>query len=205
MSHTHEEANTSVINKTKNPVWIRWIQEKLFQSVTNLWTNPIVFLFVKEEKFLDLEKKYFEHTISSFRYPSDKYPVLAFSSAPAPFPSTIKSWENQKFLRWNSRIVEKAKQFISSTLTRPFVGVHLRNDADWVIFPSIPFNLKLLQARVCEHVDPSQNRPIFASAQCLGENHHEGHLTKEMCAPSKATILEQVRSFALNYSSWLKR
>ncbi|PAV84512.1 hypothetical protein WR25_12243, partial [Diploscapter pachys] len=112
------------------------------------------------------------------RYPSDTYPVLAFTSSPAPFPSTVKSWENQKFLRWNSRIVEKAKQFISSTLTRPFVGVHLRNDADW--------------ARVCEHVDPSQNRPIFASAQCLGENHHEGHLTKEMCAPSKATILEQI-------------
>lgn len=68
------------------------------------------------------------------KFPSEEYPVLAFSSAPAPFPSKGKVWSIQKYLRWSSRITEQAKKFISANLAKPFVAVHLRNDADWVRF-----------------------------------------------------------------------
>nr|ABA29469.1 putative protein O-fucosyltransferase 1 [Caenorhabditis elegans] len=112
------------------------------------------------------------------KFPSEEYPVLAFSSAPAPFPSKGKVWSIQKYLRWSSRITEQAKKFISANLAKPFVAVHLRNDADWV--------------RVCEHIDTTTNRPLFASEQCLGEGHHLGTLTKEICSPSKQQILEQI-------------
>nr|pir hypothetical protein C15C7.1 - Caenorhabditis elegans [Caenorhabditis elegans] len=114
------------------------------------------------------------------KFPSEEYPVLAFSSAPAPFPSKGKVWSIQKYLRWSSRITEQAKKFISANLAKPFVAVHLRNDADWV--------------RVCEHIDTTTNRPLFASEQCLGEGHHLGTLTKEICSPSKQQILEQIEA-----------
>lgn len=58
--------------------------------------------------------------------------MLAFSSAPAAFPSKGKVWNIQKYLRWLSRITEQAKKFISENMERPFVAVHLRNDDDWV-------------------------------------------------------------------------
>lgn len=112
------------------------------------------------------------------KFPVADYPVLAFTSAPAGFPSQSKYWDLQKYLKWNSRIVQDAKKFINQTLTKPFVGIHLRNNLDW--------------DRACEHVDPEKNRVLFASAQCLGDGHHLGRITKTMCSPTKKVILEQV-------------
>ncbi|CAI2356792.1 unnamed protein product [Caenorhabditis sp. 36 PRJEB53466] len=112
------------------------------------------------------------------KFGAEEYPVLAFSSAPSAFPSKAKVWNIQKHLKWSSRITEQAKKFISEHLEHPFVAVHLRNDADWV--------------RVCEHINPESNRPLFASEQCLGEGHHLGKLTKEMCSPTKQQVAEQI-------------
>ncbi|CAD6187369.1 unnamed protein product [Caenorhabditis auriculariae] len=112
------------------------------------------------------------------KYPPAVHPVLAFPSAPAQFPSTAKVWDNQRYLKWSSRVVTAAKKFINESLPQPYVGVHLRNGADW--------------KKACEHVDNHSNKPFFASAQCLGENHHLGKLTKEICMPSKATIINQI-------------
>uniref|UniRef100_A0A1I7XUW2 GDP-fucose protein O-fucosyltransferase 1 n=1 Tax=Heterorhabditis bacteriophora TaxID=37862 RepID=A0A1I7XUW2_HETBA len=113
------------------------------------------------------------------RFPPSEYPVLAFSSAPAPFPSRQNSWELQRYLKWNSRITARAKHFINSKITRPFLAVHLRNDMDW--------------GRVCEHISPNgADQPLFASAQCLGEGHYDGKLTKEICSPSKDTIFGDI-------------
>ncbi|CAL2049707.1 unnamed protein product [Caenorhabditis brenneri] len=112
------------------------------------------------------------------KFNAEEYPVLAFSSAPAAFPSKGKVWNIQKYIRWSSRITEQAKKYISNNLKRPFVAVHLRNDADWV--------------RVCEHIDTEKNRPLFASEQCLGEGHHLGKITKSICIPTKEQILEQI-------------
>ncbi|GMR33900.1 hypothetical protein PMAYCL1PPCAC_04095 [Pristionchus mayeri] len=110
-------------------------------------------------------------------YPPASFPVLAFVGAPAAFPAQQKHWHYQKHFRYSTRITSRAKTFIEARLQRPFVGIHLRNDVDWV--------------RVCEHVDPTRN--LFASAQCLGEPPMDGEqLSKEMCAPSEKTVLEQL-------------
>ncbi|CAB3400060.1 unnamed protein product [Caenorhabditis bovis] len=112
------------------------------------------------------------------KYPIEEYRVLAFPSAPAPFPSKAKHWPLQKHLVWNSRIKQEAKKFIDKNLRRPYLGVHLRNDRDWL--------------RVCEHIDEKKNLPLFASAQCLGEGHHKGILTKDMCLPSPKDVIDQI-------------
>ncbi|VDO57055.1 unnamed protein product [Haemonchus placei] len=113
------------------------------------------------------------------KFPASEYPVLAFPSPPAPFPSRPSTWELQRYLKWSSRISGKASQFIKEKLTRPFVGIHLRNDNDW--------------NRVCEHIpSTSSNQPLFASMQCDGEEFYDGKLTKEICSPSPTTIIDQV-------------
>lgn len=113
------------------------------------------------------------------RFPPSEYPVLAFPSPPAPFPSQPGTWELQRYLKWTSRIMEKALQFIKQELPRPFIGIHLRNHNDW--------------DRVCDHVpSKSSTQPLFASMQCDGEEFYDGQLTKEICSPSASTVVEQV-------------
>ncbi|VDL83888.1 unnamed protein product [Nippostrongylus brasiliensis] len=119
--------------------------------------------FVDDAYFGDLPGGY-DLTVSGSkaawleRFPSSIYPVLAFPSPPAPFPSRSTTWELQRYLKWSTRILEKAGQFIRTNLVRPFVGIHLRNDNDW----------------------------------CDGEEYYDGQLTKEICSPSAATVIEQV-------------
>ncbi|CAI4227393.1 unnamed protein product [Auanema sp. JU1783] len=112
------------------------------------------------------------------RFNSSLYPVLAFSSAPASFPSNRRVWELQKYLRWGSRVLGMAKQYVADHLQKPFIGVHLRNERDW--------------ASVCEHIDSTKNNPLFASAQCLGERHHMGQITKSICSPSTEVVLNAI-------------
>ncbi|KAE9415609.1 hypothetical protein Angca_005398, partial [Angiostrongylus cantonensis] len=112
------------------------------------------------------------------RFSLSDFPVLAFASPPAPFPSRPFTWELQRYLKWNSRIAEKTDEFIREELLSPFVAIHLRNDNDW--------------PHVCEHLPSYSTNPLFASMQCDTEEDYSGVLTKEMCLPSKATIVEQV-------------
>ncbi|KAK6037171.1 hypothetical protein COOONC_25324, partial [Cooperia oncophora] len=105
------------------------------------------------------------------RFPPSQFPVLAFPSPPAPFPSRAGTWELQRYLKWSSRITGKATQFIKDKLTRPFVGIHLRNDKDW--------------ERVCEHIPSTPaSQPLFASMQCEGQ--------ERSVLPSASTVVEQV-------------
>ncbi|XP_071448235.1 GDP-fucose protein O-fucosyltransferase 1 [Hetaerina americana] len=113
------------------------------------------------------------------KYNSDRWPVLAFAGAPASFPVQPDNRMLHKYLVWNDSIRQQAKEFIKGSMPRgPFIGIHLRNGLDWT--------------RACEHVNQSPN--LFAAPQCLGYRNEFGKATKELCFPSKGTILKTVKS-----------
>uniref|UniRef100_A0A914ZBU3 GDP-fucose protein O-fucosyltransferase 1 n=1 Tax=Parascaris univalens TaxID=6257 RepID=A0A914ZBU3_PARUN len=112
------------------------------------------------------------------KFPPFDYAVLAFSSAPGAFPARSEHRHLQRYLQWSNFVAENANQFINENLMRPFIGIHLRNNIDW--------------ANVCSHVQEGKTTRLFGSAQCVGDYGELGNLTKEMCAPSLTTILDDV-------------
>lgn len=112
------------------------------------------------------------------RYPPEKFPVLAFTGAPASFPVQKENRDLHQYLEWSDDIKKKATKFIKSTLPPSvFVGIHLRNGIDW--------------NRACEHI---QHSPLlFSAPQCLGYNNEHGFATNEICFPTKETILKQLK------------
>lgn len=111
------------------------------------------------------------------KYPADKWPVLAFTGAPASYPVQKENVALQRHLFvWNDRMEGRAKEFIKSQ-TGAFVGIHLRNGVDW--------------SRACDIIPSSPT--LFAAAQCVGYRNEYGKATKEMCLPDQDEILRQVR------------
>lgn len=52
---------------------------------------------------------------------------------------------------------------------------------------------------MCKHVQ--ENRPLFASPQCLGYNNEKGKLTMEVCKPSVETIIKQTRAAVKKFNA----
>ncbi|KAK7019718.1 GDP-fucose protein O-fucosyltransferase, partial [Halocaridina rubra] len=111
------------------------------------------------------------------KYPSDIWPVLAFTGAPASFPVQLSNRNLHKYLKWSDGISNVAKEFITTLPKGPFVGIHLRNGIDW--------------ERACEHIEHSPN--FFAAPQCLGYRNEHGVATSEMCLPSETTIVKKLK------------
>jgi peptide-O-fucosyltransferase len=113
------------------------------------------------------------------KYPSHKFPVLSFVSAPAPFPIRAEDRPLQKYLKWKPRIMNKAIKFVKENLSRPFIGVHLRNNLDW--------------ENVCKALHEGHKMPqLFASPQCLGYHNELGILTPQICEPPPELILQEI-------------
>lgn len=112
------------------------------------------------------------------QYPATEYPVLAFTGAPASFPVQGENVPLQRYLVWTERMQKKAQLWVKTTLPRgAYLGIHLRNGVDW--------------HRACEHIADSPS--LFSAAQCLGYRNERGVATREMCLPSKETIVKQVK------------
>ncbi|RXG60568.1 GDP-fucose protein O-fucosyltransferase 1 [Armadillidium vulgare] len=111
------------------------------------------------------------------KYPPDKWPVLAFTGAPASFPVQLENRGLHKYLQWSDEITIKAEKELAKLPRGPVVGIHLRNGLDW--------------GRACDHV--TQSPLLFAAPQCLGYRGENGEATKELCLPSKETIIKQLR------------
>lgn len=112
------------------------------------------------------------------KYNPNKWPVLAFTGAPASFPVQAENVYLQKYLKWSDSIEKKANEFIKRILPKgAFIGIHLRNGIDWI--------------RACEHIKDVKN--LFASAQCLGYHNEKGALNMEICMPTQEIVLRKIK------------
>ncbi|KAG5884754.1 hypothetical protein JTB14_029235 [Gonioctena quinquepunctata] len=119
-------------------------------------------------------------------YSPRKWPVLAFTGAPASFPVQDENRYLQKYLQWSDSIEDEANSFISNTLPKgAFIGIHLRNGIDWV--------------RACQHIPESPN--LFAAPQCLGYRNERGKATADMCLPSQETVIRQLKRVIKNINN----
>jgi len=61
------------------------------------------------------------------------YPVLAMRGAPASYPVQSKHRHLQRHLVFSRRIEDEAQKYIDGHFAqKKFIGIHLRNGADWV-------------------------------------------------------------------------
>lgn len=112
-----------------------------------------------------------ERFISS--YPPDKYPVLAMRGAPATFPIAEKDIPLQKYIQWSDKIQAEIDGHIKNLFNdEPYVGIHLRNGADW--------------EKACEHT--KDQIQFMASPQCLGYKNYKP-MPKYLCFPPTSEIL----------------
>lgn len=137
--------------------------------------------FTASEFYAPLNYDVYHHDMASkwnAAYPPSDWPVLAFVGAPASFPIQKENVAIHKHLKWSDRIVRAADAFAADRI-RPgkFVGVHLRNGVDWV--------------RACEHI--TTNNLLFSAPQCLGYRNEYGKATEELCYPTFATIVKQLK------------
>uniref|UniRef100_A0AC34FVK4 GDP-fucose protein O-fucosyltransferase 1 n=1 Tax=Panagrolaimus sp. ES5 TaxID=591445 RepID=A0AC34FVK4_9BILA len=134
------------------------------------------------------------------KYPPNKYPVLSFISAPAPFPIRAEDRPLQRYLKWKPRIMNKAIKFVKENLPRPFVAVHLRNNLDWDNVckalhegHKMPQLFASPQDNVCKALHEGHKMPqLFASPQCLGYHNELGMLTPQICDPPSELILQEI-------------
>ncbi|KAJ8726310.1 hypothetical protein PYW07_001008 [Mythimna separata] len=112
------------------------------------------------------------------KYPPNKWPVLAFTGAPASFPVQKENVHLQKYLSWSDDIANKTRLFIKKNMSGGgFLGIHLRNGQDWV--------------KACQHVKDSTM--LFAAPQCVGYKNERGPLSFSMCLPQPTDIIKQVK------------
>ncbi|XP_003744035.1 GDP-fucose protein O-fucosyltransferase 1 [Galendromus occidentalis] len=152
--------------------------------------------FVKSEIFGPLH--YDTHSNRSLihewtnAYPVDEYPVLAFTGAPGAFPVQRHNLPLQRYFIFSDRTKERAKDFVFSMRDQhagPFVGIHLRNGADW--------------ANACRLV---KDAPLlFSAPQCFG---YRGEQVKasdamrtRMCLPDQRDVLNEVTAVVRTHAA----
>ncbi|XP_014204453.1 GDP-fucose protein O-fucosyltransferase 1 [Copidosoma floridanum] len=117
------------------------------------------------------------------RYTSAKWPVLAFTGAPASFPVQLENKQLHKYLVWSDDMISRAKKFIKKYLPPgAFLGIHLRNGVDWV--------------KACEYISTAPN--LFAAPQCLGYRNERGKATQSMCLPTHELIVRHIKRVIRN-------
>ena len=110
---------------------------------------------------------------------------ILIPGAPATFPIQEENRVLHKYLVWSDHYEQMAVEFMRQYLYGgAYLGLHLRNGIDWV--------------RACSHIPESPS--LFSAPQCLGYKNEEGEATREMCLPSKDTIIRQVKQLIKYYN-----
>lgn len=68
-----------------------------------------------------------------YRYPPERFPVLAFKGAPAHFPVEQRNLGLQQYVVWSDDMLKKANDLISEKFSNDkYIGIHLRLGSDFV-------------------------------------------------------------------------
>ena len=127
----------------------------------------------------------------------EKWPVLAMTGAPAPFPVAEASVELQKYVRWNQEWIKKAQSWVTRNMgpEAKYIGLHLRcvilANHLIQIYPDVVRN-GLDWVRACDHVTRPGVTALFSSPQCLGYRGERGQLEEELCRPGEDTVTRQL-------------
>ncbi|KAK2181134.1 hypothetical protein NP493_409g01017 [Ridgeia piscesae] len=134
-------------------------------------------LKVDFDDYIIYHLSYYETERWNEEYPGDKYPVIAMRGAPAGFPISPADRQLQRYLVFSDKIENDANSYISKNFPdQKFVGIHLRNGADWV--------------NACKGTEGM--RSMMASTQCLDGTGQR--LTHKICFPPEQEVLRLVKN-----------
>lgn len=120
------------------------------------------------------------------KYPSDRWPVIAFVGAPSPFPTHRESIHIQKFLRFSHKVAEQARIFQQQRqfFNQPYVAIHLRHGNDW--------------EKACDLLkNKGGMTQLFSSTQCTGYENRVTPLDYNICMPSPDEIVQSLKNVLL--------
>ncbi|KAL7670336.1 hypothetical protein ACOME3_005273 [Neoechinorhynchus agilis] len=137
--------------------------------------NSINVDFVRDEFYKPLS--YHQSDKWKIKYSNEKYPVIAFVGAPAPFPIAQQNIHLQRYLDWSKSIREEGEEFIGN-INQPYIGLHLRNGSDFI--------------RACEMLKKFNMKQLFSSAQCFGYD-NDKTLNQSVCSPPFEILIEKVQ------------
>ncbi|XP_072170304.1 GDP-fucose protein O-fucosyltransferase 1-like isoform X1 [Diadema setosum] len=167
-SNKAAEGNGGICPRTGNPFGTFWAAQNIEFVKSEIWSGDLHYN-------VDYEPW---RVMWGDTFPPSEHPVLAFMNAPTTSPLQPDKNFLHGFLQWSADIIAEGDKYIEENIQRPYVGLHLRNGADW--------------ARTCDLADGSMQR-LLSSHQCLGL-HSKTNVYRQLCMQSEELVIEEVQA-----------